>query len=616
MDNLAKKREEEMGISEKRFETPLSYGVLRLFMSCVIFLFLVLFVRSFHLQIIEGSHFSSIAERNRSAVFSIQALRGVIYDINMNQLVFNSSRFDLHLRKVDLPETEKKRIIKEVAEILNIESEEILKMINESDSNLVVIKEDLEHIKLVLLKARIDNLLGFSIHRSLDRSYKDGETFSHILGYTGKVTQQILDNNPGKYSINDYIGVGGIEKFYEHILTRKKGEIAIERDALGVIKSENIISLPETGSNLVLWIDAHLQRVIEEETYKILESVGSKKAAVIAIDPRSGGVISMVSIPSYNNNIFNKKNDQELLSELLSSTDGIFINRTMSAVYPPGSVIKPLLAAAALEEELIYPTKEIHSAGYITIPNPWNPSQPTTYRDNQAHGWTDMKKAIAVSSNVYFYSIGGGYKDQEGLGIERIKKYLQLFGWGSVTGIDIFGENGGFIPDIQWKRETLGESWNIGDTYNTSIGQGYLSITPIQVAVAYSALVNGGKLLVPQILKEVRDDKGEIIENYSAQIKREGFIKEHNLNEIKEGMRQTTLIGTARSLGTLPVSVGAKTGTAQISKQGHYHNWITVFAPFDNPEIVITILIEEVEGIRPATIPLARSILEWYFERN
>lgn len=616
LDKLAKKKEEEMGVSEKRLEVPLSYGVFRLFMFSVAFLFLVLFVRSFHLQVIEGSHFSSLAERNRSAVFSIQSLRGVIYDANMNQMVHNSPRFDLHLKKSELDNQNKAKVVSEVAEILGIEMKSLVEKIESSDSDLVIVEEDLEHMKLVFLQARIDNLTGFSIYRSLDRHYGDGTTFSHILGYIGKVDEETIRNNPGKYSVNDYVGIGGIERFYEPILTRKKGEIAVERDVSGEVKSQEIISLPEAGSNLILWIDTDLQKKIEEETVKILEEVGAKKAAVIAVDPKSGGVLSMVSIPSYDNNIFNKKDNQDTLSDLFSNTDGVFLNRAISATYPSGSAIKPLLAAAALEEGVINADKEIHSPGYITVPNPWNPSQPTIFRDNQAHGWTDLKKAIAVSSNVYFYSIGGGYKNQEGLGMERIKNYLELFGWGSVTGVDLPGEKNGFIPDISWKNEIIGQPWNIGDTYNASIGQGYLSVTPIQVVMAYSSLVNGGKVLVPRLLKEIRDDKGDLIERYLPEVIREGFIKENNLKEVKEGMYQTTTIGTARSLGTLPVKVGAKTGTAQISKQGYYHNWITVFAPFEDPEIVMTVIVEEVEGIRPTTIPIARSVLEWYFSED
>ncbi len=612
LDGLAKLREEEMGVSEKRLEVPLSRYALRFFCLTVSVLFLALFIRSFQLQVIEGGNLSSIAERNRSAVFSIQALRGVVYDQEGNLLVTNSSRFDLYLNKNENCQES----INQVAEILGVKKEELDKKIKNSENSTVLIERELDHIKLVLLEARIDNLSGFFIERTLDRDYKYGETLSHIMGYIGRVNKKIIEENPEKYSLNDYIGVGGIEKEYEDILARKKGKVFIERDALGNVKHKEVVSFPEAGNNLVLWIDLELQEKIEEEAFKILEETGSTKAAIVAMDPQNGGVLSTVSIPSYDNNLFNKKDNQELLSELLSSTDGVFLNRVLSSAYPPGSVIKPFIAAAALEEQIITPDRKIYSRGYITIPNPWNPSLPSIYRDNQAHGWTNVREAIAVSSNVYFYSIGGGYENQKGLGVEKIKEYLELFGWGSVTGIDLPGEKEGLIPNIQWKRDNIGATWTVGDTYNTSIGQGYISATPLQVAVSYASLINGGKLLSPSLLKEIRDDKGSLVKEISTEIVRENFISPETLKEIKEGMYQTTVIGTARSLGTLPVKVGAKTGTAQTSKDGYYHNWITAFAPFDDPEIVITVIIENVEGIQPATIPLARNVLDWYFKEK
>ncbi len=614
IDNLAKEHEKEIGVSEKRIEVPISKKSITFFTFFIFSLFCLLFFKSFHIQIIEGSYFSSVAQRNKSAAFSVQSLRGVVYDRNMNQMVFNSPKFDLQFDKNNISTDKNIGEIEDVSRILGITKNEIIELINNSLENIVTIKEDLGHTELVLLTARVDDMSGFSIAKSLDREYLDSTTFAHIMGYIGKVTREQMEDNPEKYSINDYAGVAGIEKVYEDYLSRDKGEVFIKRDVSGNIKSREVVSLPEPGNNLVLWIDYELQKKIEEETLNILEKLGSTSAAVVAIDPNTGGILSMVSIPSYDNHIFGSKADKTIVSDILSGEEGSsFLNRTMSSAYPPGSSIKPLLGAAALQEGVISPDKKIYSPGYITVPNPWNPSQPSIFKDNKAHGWTNLKEAIAVSSNVYFYSIGGGYEDQQGLGIDKIKQYLQLFGWGDETGIDLPSENSGFIPDKQWKAENVGVVWTVGDTYNTSVGQGYLSVTPIQVAMSYASIINGGKLLSPKILKEVRNSNEEVIEKYSSEIIREGFISDKNLSYVKEGMYQTTQIGTALSLGTLDVKMGAKTGTAQTSKPEYYHNWITVFAPFEEPEILITIIIEEVEGIRPATIPLARNILEWYF---
>ncbi len=611
LDGLAKKKEEEIGVSEKRLETPLSRNILRFLVFFIATLFIVLFGRSFHLQAIEGSDLSSLAERNRSAIFSMQLPRGVVYDRNMNQLVFNSPQFNLYFSSNGSREN-----IGEVADILGMEREDILSKIEESDSGKVLIEKDLEHVKLVLLEARINNMSGFSISSSLDREYEYGGTLPHVMGYINKVDRETIEDNPQKYSIHDYVGRAGVERSYEDVLSRNKEEVVVERDSSGNIKSKEVVSTPGEENNVVLSLDVNLQQKIEEEVFNTLEEVGSRNASVVAMDPRTGEILSMVSVPCYDNHIFSKKAYKESLSESLFSKEGIFINRAISAGYSPGSVIKPFLAAAALEEGIISPNKKIHSPGYIEIENPWNPSEPTIFRDNQVHGWTDIREAIAVSSNVYFYAIGGGYEDQKGLGIEKIKEYLQLFGMGEATGVDLSSEKSGFIPDMQWKRETYGDPWTVGDTYNTSIGQGYISVTPLQIATAYSAIANGGKLLVPSLMKEIINDEGETVKKHTPQIVRENFISPENLREVKEGMYQTTKIGTARSLGSLSVDVGAKTGTAQISKPGHYHNWITVFAPLDDPEVVITIIIEEVEGVRAATIPLARNVLEWYFKEQ
>jgi penicillin-binding protein 2 len=224
---------------------------------------------------------------------------------------------------------------------------------------------------------------------------------------------------------------------------------------------------------------------------------------------------------------------------------------------------------------------------------------------------------LAVSSNVYFYTVGGGTESQEGLGIKRIKEYLNLFGWGEETGVDLPNEVKGRIPDKEWKEEAIGESWTLGDTYNTSIGQGYLEVTPLQVATAYSAIANGGTLFEPKVVKEIYQDE-EVIKKIEPEVKKEDFIDSEHIKVVKEGMKMTTSIpeGTASFLGQLPVSVGAKTGTAQISKEGHFHNWITVFAPYDDPEIVLTILVEEVEGIQATTSRIAYDVLNWYFSQD
>ncbi len=612
LDNLAQKKEDEFGTSKKRLEISLPLTTLRIFSFIVFTLFFLLFSKSFQMQFVEGEYYSDLAKRNILSISTVQTSRGIIYDRNYNQLVYNAPQYNLYFnkRKLSLAKEEDFEVI---SEIIKKDVDKILSEIKEDSSSVVIIKKNLTHEELVQVETKIDKLIGFYINSTNARDYKEGEVFSHIIGYTGKIDKELLQQNPGKYTIHDYVGKTGIERYYESYLTRVGEKTQIERDVFGNIKSEEIISSSGEGENIVLTIDKNLQEIIEEKAKEKLLEIGSKKAAVIALNPNTGEILAMVSIPSYDNNLFQKNTSQEVFADLFGNEDGVFINRVISSGYPTGSVIKPLLAAAALEEGIITPEKKIHSPGYISIPNPWNPSEPTIFRDFQAHGWRDMREAIAVSSNVYFYAIGGGYEDQKGLGSERIRKYLSLFGWGEKTGIDIPGEKEGFIPFPEWKKESLNDFWRIGDTYNLSIGQGFLSTTPLQFAVSFSALINGGKVFVPYLVKEIIDDNGEITEKRLPKIVREDFISSENLQVVKEGMKQTTVIGTARSLQTLPVSSGAKTGTAQTSKPGINHNWVSVFAPYDNPEIVMTVIIEEVKGVTPVATHLARDILTEYF---
>jgi penicillin-binding protein 2 len=229
-----------------------------------------------------------------------------------------------------------------------------------------------------------------------------------------------------------------------------------------------------------------------------------------------------------------------------------------------------------------------------------------------------MRKAIAESCDVYFYTIGGGYKNQPGLGPSRIKKYLELFGWGNKTQIDLPGESEGFIPSPTWKKETKKENWWDGDTYNLSIGQGDILITPLQVATAFVAIANGGTLFQPQVVKQIIDNNKNVIEEIPSKILRENFIDPENLQVVREGMRMGVTgegapLASASSLNYLPVKVAVKTGTAETSKPNYYHKWITVFAPYDDPQIVLTIMIESVRDTQPTAIPVAKEVLNWYF---
>jgi len=622
LDKIAKEKEERLAISEKKIEVPLPQKVLKGIFLSIIFLMFFLLFRTFQFQILKHKHFLAKAKENKFIVYSIEASRGVIYDSKGRQLVFNKPSFNLVFNKKKLSEigNKKEDLFQTIAKIIDVEKEEIEKKINESTENEVLISENLDHQKLILLEAKIKDFPGFQIQKNFVREYKEGEIFSHVIGYMGKISPEELKENQEFYSPFDYVGRAGIEKFYENVLRKDPGKVVIERDVYGNIISQKTISLPKPGKSLELWINLDFQKKVAEELRKKVKELGAKEAVAVALDPNTGGVLALVNIPTYDNNIFTLKNSKELIKEILERSDHPLFNRAVAGRYPTGSTIKPLIACAALEEKIISPLKKINCQGKIVIPHKYNPEISYTYNDWTVHGPTDIRKAIAESCNIYFYTIGGGYKDQEGLGPSRIKKYLELFGWGSKTGIDLPEEKEGFIPTPEWKKLTKKEGWWDGDTYNLSIGQGDIGITPLEVVTAFQAIANGGKIFQPHVVHKILDNNKNVIEEIGPKILRENFIDPKNIQIIREGMRRAvTGEGAPHAssvlLNNLPVSAAAKTGTAQIPKKDYYNNWVTVFAPYEHPQIVLTIMIGEIKGVQAAALPVAREVLNWYFSQ-
>ena len=635
LDNLAKKREEEFGISEKKFETPLSKWIFQGFLILSFLSFFILFLRTFQLQILEREKYLALANENKFVIYQIKAERGVIYDRNGIQLVFNRPSFDLYfsgtqkvkncLNQTSLADCPELKTLREVSQDLKLDFEELKKKIVDSNETPVLISENLPQEVLILLQTKIsaNQLPDFQIERNSIRYYPEGKTISHPIGYTGKIRAEEFKAEPENYTIFDWVGRDGLEKSYEKVLRKNPGKLQIERDALGNVISKKVLQFPDSGKSLVLWLDFNLQKKIEESLEKNLKRVGSERGVAVALDPKTGGVMAMVSLPNFDNNLFQKGSDSEALKSILEDPQKPLFNRAISGGYLTGSTIKPLIASAALEEKIISPEKKIlDDKGQISIPNPYYPDQLWIFHDWKVHGWVDMRKAIAESCNVYFYTIGGGYGDQEGLGPTRIKRYLELFGWGNKTGIDLPAEEGGLIPDPEWKKQNfekkIDQIWYDGDTYNFSIGQGFLKVTPLQVATAFSAIANGGKLYQPEIVQKIVDSDKNFVEEIEPKVIRQNFIDPENLQVVREGMREAVTYGSAVLLNDLPVKVAAKTGTAEIWKKGEklYTTWITVFAPYDDPQIVLTIMMEDVKDLSTLTVlPAAKEVLDWYFAK-
>ncbi|MEX2052180.1 MAG: penicillin-binding transpeptidase domain-containing protein [Candidatus Paceibacterota bacterium] len=417
--------------------------------------------------------------------------------------------------------------------------------------------------------------------KALDiRAYhKNG--FSHILGYVSYPAKDSDDN----YWQTDFIGKDGLEKQYNDKIRGKNGYKIVETDARGEIHGENIVNSPERGEDLQISIDARVQEKLFTLIKQTAEASGFTGGAGMIMNIENGEIIVSTSYPEYNSEILSLGKDVDTINTYLKDKKKVFLNRNTSGLYTPGSIVKPFFALGALAENVIDPFKEILSTGSISIPNPYFPDQKTIFKDWKAHGWTNMQEALAVSSDVYFYTIGGGYEDQKGLGIVRLEKYARLFGMGEKVGVDLPSEAGGTIPNPEWKlRNFNGDPWRLGNTYHTSIGQYGFQVTPIQMLRATAAIGNGGKLVTPHFLLEDEEMKKKIniIE-----------LEKEQLEIIIKGMREAVTYGTAASLNVPYVKIAAKTGTAELGLlKNRVNSWVVGFFPYDNPKYVFTIMME------------------------
>ncbi len=401
-----------------------------------------------------------------------------------------------------------------------------------------------------------------------------------MLGY---VRYPQKDKN-GNYFQSAIKGVEGLEFMYDDVLRGAQGRMIVERDALGNIVSQSSVAFPVDGQTISLTIDARLQKALYDFAGSLMKDVGFAGGAGVVLDVRTGEVLVSVSVPGYDPNVMTGGGNVGRIRAYMDDSDLPFLNRVVGGLYTPGSIIKPFLAVGALAEGIVTPEKEFYSDGALRVPNPYNPDKPTVFRDWKAHGWVDMRQAIAVSSNVYFMTIGGGFGNQKGLSIQNIEKYVRLFGIGQATGIDIPGEVDGVIPSIAWKQKLFPDDpWRIGDTYNSSIGQYGFQATPLQMARAVSLIANGGLAVVPHLYAdETRVPVGTI------------DISEGDFKVVREGMRRSVEEGTARALNVEYVAIAGKTGTAElgVSKE-KVNSWIMGFWPYENPHYAFAMVMEK-----------------------
>ncbi len=613
-------------------ETPAAKRPLLVLIGLTLLIMAVLMTKLFSLQINQGERNLGLANGNRIRGKVLRAPRGVIYDRNGGVLVRNTANFDLTVVPSMLPKDRPARdaLYTKVAAMLGRTPEEIAAAPEKVLANLknasgwaapqLVLSGLARDQALVLDQGSLD-MPGFSLDVNPVREYLDGGVLSAFLGYTGRISPEEYTAHPDAYLPTDYIGKLGLEKQYESTLRGENGSEQTEVDAAGhpirLLASKPAVP----GNSVVLTIDRGLQAKLAESLQKQLAASGSHKGSAIALDPRNGDVLAAVSLPSYDNNLFSRGISQADYQRLVNDPGQPLFNKATMGGYPSGSIIKPLIGSAALQEGVITPSTTVEDKGSLQVKNPYNPDITYTFNgwEKGGLGVVSIYRAIAMSSDIFFYVVGGGYANINGLGVNRLASYYQKFGLGTKTGVDLPEESSGRVPTPDWKQRIIKEPWYTGDTYNISVGQGDILVSPLQMATAIAAVANGGTLYKPHFLKDIVDEQGQIQKVAASEVVRRGFISAANLTVVREAMRQTVTSGTACCImeQQVPVHVAGKTGTAETDPGGNRkpHAWFEAFAPYEDPKIVVVAMVENSGEGAEYAVPAVRETLAWYFSQ-
>lgn len=585
-------------------------------MVCV---FGILFARLGYLQGVQGEELLRQAEGNRLREHRIAAARGVFFDRNGLQLVKNVPDFTVVLIPRDLPRQDEEldQTVQTISVYTHLPVEEVRQLVEETPISQpsATLLEHVEYLTATRLMVDLQSVPGVRVETGFRRSYTDGTTWSAILGYMGKINtdewKELVAKNDD-YSFDAVIGKTGVESTYEEVLKGTDGKRVTEVNAQG--KEQAVVSSTGAipGKNIFLSIDSGLQHVTQTALDNMVKQKKSPGGAAIAMDVNSGEVLALATSPTFDNEWFARGITQDEYSQLINDERKPLFNRTISGEYPSGSTFKPVVAAAGLAEQVITPSSTVLSVGGIDINGSFFPD----WRAG-GHGVTDVRKALADSVNTFFYVLGGGDNETTtGLGVERIVEYAKKFGLARVLQIDLPGEQTGFLPSKAWKEEVKNELWYIGDTYHLAIGQGDILVTPLQVASYTATIANGGTVWKPHVAQTIVSQDGAERTDIIPEALATDVIEDQYLRVVREGMRQAVTAGSARALGGLAWPMAAKTGTAQHGGSDIPHSWITVFGPYDDPSIVVTVLVEEGGEGTEAALPVARDMLNYYIAQH
>jgi penicillin-binding protein 2 len=583
------------------------------FFAAQIFLGIVMCIlagRAAWMQIELGAQFRAQAEANRLRTVPILPRRGIITDRQGRILADNIPRFQVTLTPFNLPrdQGEVENEVSQASRLLGLSVNDLMPMAMATGSardEEVVAADQVAYKDAMAFAIALPDLPGFQLEVAARRRYpwsKDIESLSHVLGYVGRISpDEFTANRDNGYRRADDLGKAGLERSHETELRGQLGSTVSEVDAHGRIQTLVGQTAAVDGKELKLSLDIDLQRATEQSLRKEMTQAHVARGAAIAMDPRDGSILAIVSWPAYDDNQFSGGVSSTVYQALINNPEQPLFPRAWAGTYPSGSTVKIVISAAALAEHIITPQTTVLSTGGLLVGGHFFPDWKAG-----GHGITNVRFALAWSINTFFYTVGGGYESFVGLGVTKLSQWMRTFGLGSKTGVDLPGEGTGLVPDPAWKQKTKGEDWFVGDTYNLSIGQGDLLVTPLQVAAYTSAIANGGFKVTPHLEASSSTQNGTDL-----------LAPADVIHTVQMGMRDCVTYGSCRALSTMPMPVAGKTGTAQWSATKPTHAWFTSYAPFDKPEVVVTVLLEEGGEGSSVSVPVARDMLnEWWTLRN
>lgn len=593
-----------------------SYTGLRIVFAVVS---VVLIGRLFYLQVAAGQQYRNLAEGNSVRANRLEAERGIIFDNTGLLLAKNTRRVVAEVAVERLPAnpTERHGVFDRISQIIPLDQavkDELDRLAVQKIGGNYVVAKELSKEQHLLLKELSADLPALSLKERTVRQYESGSGLAHLLGYVGQVTEKEVTS--GEYSRLDQVGKNGLERSYEERLRGQPGVQMAEVDAQGrylATLADDRNRQPVAGDSLRLSVDQNVQRQIADALRAALVTrdqqfpdAANLGGTVIVMEPSTGRLKAMVSLPDYDNNLFAKGITPSDLKTLTENPKHPQFNRAAYGLYPPGSTIKPLVASGALYYRIVSPSYAFDTPPLITVGG-------KDFVDWKDHGVTNIRTAIAESNNIFFYMLGGGWQKVAGLGLDRLREAVHWFGFERPTGLDLPGENQGYFLSVERKKKLTGEPIYLGDVYHVSIGQGDIGITPIQMATATAAIANGGTVYQPRLAAAYVNATNEQPREIPPTVTSRLPLAPADLSIVREGMRQAVVGGSSRPLATLKEPLAGKTGTAQFGTKDLTHAWFTGFGPFNNPQYVVTVLIEGGGGSFEAAVPLAEAIFRILF---